>query len=491
MNNTKRRVSCPQLTKLTLILTLLLGWGSQAWGDIVYFNATSDISGWTKSSINYRSWSDKNLYNNGTNGTLTSTSSISFAKGETLVITAKGYTSSLSTPPQIIVKKSSNNGSSWDDVDTFSYANGDLNLSTGDYKDVIVSGLEGDYQIQLVCNYILISCIKKVASSLPILTISSTNGAFGDITADTSKDYSITNNTGETVTITPSIDGSDMFSVSPSVATDIADGESQIFTISFDWKADASKLGEKTATVTFAPDNGDDPFEISASATAKTKAVFDENETPSYTSGTKSLLIKYTPSSGWNTLCIPIYISSANFSTYMTAIFGSNCKAYQLDSYSDNTLAFTKVTALSSATPYLVYVPSAASHEDGVVFESMYIYDTAAGSTTKGDATFQGTYARKDYAANDDWYGITSEGKVLKAGTGAYVKGYRAYFTGVTPPAGARLTIAIDDDGETTDLGFVKMVDPEAKDVYTLSGQKVQKAGKGIYIVNGRKVVIK
>jgi len=33
MNNTKRRVSCPQLTKLTLILTLLLGWGCDVWGD--------------------------------------------------------------------------------------------------------------------------------------------------------------------------------------------------------------------------------------------------------------------------------------------------------------------------------------------------------------------------------------------------------------------------------------------------------------------------
>ena len=45
MKNTKRRVSCPQLTKLTLILTLLLGWGSQAWGDeITVYNSSTGSS---------------------------------------------------------------------------------------------------------------------------------------------------------------------------------------------------------------------------------------------------------------------------------------------------------------------------------------------------------------------------------------------------------------------------------------------------------------
>ena len=80
----------------------------------------------------------------------------------------------------------------------------------------------------------------------------------------------------------------------------------------------------------------------------------------------------------------------------------------------------------------------------------------------------------------------------MKAGTGAAIKGYRAYFTGISAPAtGAHISIVIDDEGGTTDLGFVKMVDPEAENVYTLSGQKVKKGSKGIYIVNGRKVVIK
>ena len=71
------------------------------------------------------------------------------------------------------------------------------------------------------------------------------------------------------------------------------------------------------------------------------------------------------------------------------------------------------------------------------------------------------------------------------------MKAFHAYFTGISAPASGARLIVIEDDGEATNLGFVQMVDPEAKGVYTLSGQKVESAGKGIYIVNGKKVVIK
>ena len=47
-------------------------------------------------------------------------------------------------------------------------------------------------------------------------------------------------------------------------------------------------------------------------------------------------------------------------------------------------------------------------------------------------------------------------------------------------------------DGEdATDIGLVQMVEGSDKPVYNMSGQKVQKAQRGIYIINGKKVVIK
>ena len=47
------------------------------------------------------------------------------------------------------------------------------------------------------------------------------------------------------------------------------------------------------------------------------------------------------------------------------------------------------------------------------------------------------------------------------------------------------------DDGETTDIDEVKGENSKVKDVYDLSGRKVTNPTKGIYIVNGKKVLLK
>jgi hypothetical protein len=88
-------------------------------------------------------------------------------------------------------------------------------------------------------------------------------------------------------------------------------------------------------------------------------------------------------------------------------------------------------------------------------------------------------------------YGVTSDGRLAKGGNGANIKAYRAYIEVAEAAAARGLTLVIDNNGETTDLGFVKLIDQEAKAVYNLSGQRVEKGRKGLYIVNGKKVVVK
>ena len=219
----------------------------------------------------------------------------------------------------------------------------------------------------------------------------------------------------------------------------------------------------------------------------------------SKTAKTESVFLKYSAKAGWNTICVPFQLKYASTFEHLTSIFGSDWKAYSLSSYSDNTLCFTNASPKSYSTitahvPLIVYAPNAISKDNIELTSNVtisFVKDENHATTADG-ATFQGTYAPKEYQDGDNWYGVTTAGQVMKAGTGAKVKGYRAYFTGISAPAaGAHISIAIDDDGGTTDLGFVKLIDENANDVYTLSGQKVKKGGKGIYIVNGRKVIIK
>ena len=208
--------------------------------------------------------------------------------------------------------------------------------------------------------------------------------------------------------------------------------------------------------------------------------------------------MKYTPVSGWNTICMPFVLRNNDMNN-MTAIFGEGWTAFQLYSYNDGTLTFSKIsssTTMLGGTPFLVYIKDAANHPNGVLLHGISTSGNTPGKTTKGDATFQGTYVTKAYNEETDeaspWYGVTPAGKVMKAGEGAYVKGYRAYFTGVSAPTDAEVKmLIIGTDDFTTDLGFVKTVDANATDVYNLAGQKVLKGRKGIYIVNGKKVVIK
>ncbi len=220
--------------------------------------------------------------------------------------------------------------------------------------------------------------------------------------------------------------------------------------------------------------------------------ILDEDNAPSDPKPTCSntvIQFKYTAQAGWNTIVLPFALYAKDFLT----IFGEGYKVYAIDSYAAGVLTFVKKTSYLTTTPYLVYAPNAVANKDNLYLKgislSAYNWNHANRTQTKGDIVFQGTFEGKTYDAGDpDWYGVTTEGQIKKS-AGAGLKGYRAYFTGISA-ATARI-ITIDDDGETTDLGFVKMVAPEAQGVYNLQGQRVEKGRKGIYIVNGRKVVIK
>ena len=97
--------------------------------------------------------------------------------------------------------------------------------------------------------------------------------------------------------------------------------------------------------------------------------------------------------------------------------------------------------------------------------------------------TFVGVYAPQ---SAEDLYGINGDGKLQKGGSGANIKSFRAYLTVVS---GAR-EITFED--ETTGLTDVSSKTSDGRgECFNLAGQRVAQPTKGLYIVNGRKVVIK
>ena len=227
---------------------------------------------------------------------------------------------------------------------------------------------------------------------------------------------------------------------------------------------------------------------------SETPYVFDENSDVNPVIASNSVVkIIYTARQGWNTIVMPFSLSASP--AYMNTIFGEGWTAYAIYSYEEGTLSFKSTTYMATTTPFLVYAPNAVAHPDGVYLQGVsagsynWTHSNITQSVNDGAAIFKGTFAPIAAPGMEGKYGVTSNGKLGKGNASASIKAYHAYLE-IAGDAEVRI-LTIDSEGETTDLGFVRMVEQEAKGVYNLQGQKVQKGRKGIYIVNGKKVVIK
>ena len=170
---------------------------------------------------------------------------------------------------------------------------------------------------------------------------------------------------------------------------------------------------------------------------------------------------------GINTMCLPFYVGQAEIST--------NCK---IATYKNGT-TFTFVDHADANVPFL------ATDVDAAVDAGTGLTFTDKGVCATGDlgTTFVGVYAPQS-AYN--LYGINNDGKLQKGGSGATINSFRAYLT-VT--SGAR---EINFEDETTGLTDVSSKTSDGRgECFNLAGQRVAQPTKGLYIVNGRKVVIK
>ncbi len=194
---------------------------------------------------------------------------------------------------------------------------------------------------------------------------------------------------------------------------------------------------------------------------------------------------------GWNTVCLPF--------DYQAEAFWEvpDVKAQSFESVTEEGLNFKSVEeggVLAANTPYLIYFQDAATEP---VYFGVNIESTTPKSVTHGDFTFTGTYAAlTDMAGKYGVATIDGEDKITLGAAGSFMKGTRAYFT--TSGAAVQSVKLNFFDGEATGIEAIGSADAEAFDVYTLSGVQVRRAAKtldglqkGIYIVNGKKQVVK
>ena len=212
----------------------------------------------------------------------------------------------------------------------------------------------------------------------------------------------------------------------------------------------------------------------------------NEESTDDITSGEyQAVVVKHSFAKDWNTICLPFGTTTAQ----LTEQLGVTVKAYALSSYTGN-LIFTEVTELAKGNPYLIHVALDANTTGTVdlKFKSVNIESAFANSPNTVEEKFVGTYKPVAAGSLEGKYGVTPTNKIAKGNANTTMKGFRAYFEGIS--ANARISIFDEATGISRVYAPADIFGDNDR-VYNMSGQKVENAKKGVYIVNGRKVVVK
>jgi len=248
-------------------------------------------------------------------------------------------------------------------------------------------------------------------------------------------------------------------------------------------------------------DVADDDFTITIAEAADLRTLLDETSTtvPAAAEGV-DVRVKRTIKAGeWSTICLPFAMTAEQ----VKAAFGEDVELGDFKGYEVTeddggyivgiNVKFDDVTAIEANHPYIIKVSTAVSEftVDGVDVEPEEEPMVNLGTNRKPKAIV-GTYVAETevpelclfLSDNKFWYS-----------TGATkMKAYRAYFdfndvlTDVEDVYGAPVFISFG--GETTRLDQLN-IDGEDSNYYDLNGRVVKTPQKGVYIRNGKTVIVK
>ena len=199
----------------------------------------------------------------------------------------------------------------------------------------------------------------------------------------------------------------------------------------------------------------------------------------------------------YNTLALPFSMTIADFkaATGDNAILVKQLTAASVTGTTLN-LTFSDAESITANTPYLVKLSGSAP----VTLQGfdLVTVSTADGTVTTSVVDFIPVLSRTQVAGNVKnilFLGANNE-LLNPSAANQYIKGFRAYFLLKGAAALARSFVLDFGDGEMTGIQTIRTSDQSAaqqQGTYDLQGRRIngQPTQKGIYIVNGKKTIIK
>lgn len=185
----------------------------------------------------------------------------------------------------------------------------------------------------------------------------------------------------------------------------------------------------------------------------------------------------------FNTVVLP-FDATAN---QVTEVFGAGTKVYNFSEASADannaTVTFQSGDgSISANVPVLIKATVASSEQ---VFKGVKVVAPTADVKVAGtNFDFVGTYAPIAIVEGDYFVG---DGKLFKSAGSTSMSAFRAYIKTKAP--GARIANFVIGD-EATGISEMKVAAND-KAIFNLQGQRVKNAQKGLFIQNGKKVIIK
>ena len=262
--------------------------------------------------------------------------------------------------------------------------------------------------------------------------------------------------------------------------------------------------GTKSFTVKFAGSGKNNRFfldEVMVIKVAPQEITLDENSDNIVAAAENvnvTLKRKLIADDNWNTLCVPFNLTPEQ----TTKAFGADVELRTLTHAEGTTLTFGKVTEIEAGKPYLIRVKEVPTD---YVYKFTGVKVIASGDNwtiqNVGNVNFIGLYAPRDVTELEMLLidgGVAlflgDNNKFFRAQSGAKMGGFRAFFlvSKDTNPTNVKAVI----DGVANGIEDLVIDGVKANGrVYNLNGQYVGKSlnglQPGLYIQNGKKIVIK
>lgn len=200
-------------------------------------------------------------------------------------------------------------------------------------------------------------------------------------------------------------------------------------------------------------------------------------------------------SSYWNTICLPFDAKESQIKEALGSDFQLREFVGMADDGTTMLFASPKNNKIIAGIPYLIKLSGSSSKAKNPTFINVAITQTTPCSVTYGGYTFSGTLYQKTLKTDGTDLFLDTAGDLCRPESEAKstMYGMRAYFT--VPAASTTAKISGLDDDTVTEINAVSADEDflGQEGIYNLNGQRVSggQLKKGIYIVNGKKRIIR